>query len=280
MKTLNLLFGSAVILFFGLAASTNLSSCKKKEIFVEVIKRDTIVVVDTFCHDLKDSLIAWYKFTNGSLVDSSGKGNHITFNNATPTTDRFGKPNNAYLFNGTSNFMSVPNSTSLNPQNAISMMAIIQVKGFYTGPCHANNIFSKGWNDFVNGFYCLRFTDLATNCNDPVNVNQERFYTTYGDLTAGRAGAGSTTNFIQKDKWINVIYTYGGGVSKLYVDGLLIDTRTGQNPIMTDNNLPLTIGKHGDPGFPYWFNGIIDEIRLYNKTLCDGDVKNLNKLKN
>jgi hypothetical protein len=51
------------------------------------------------------------------------------------------------------------------------------------------------------------------------------------------------------------------------------------NPVMTANNPALTIGRHGDLQFPYWYNGIIDEIRIYSKELCEAEVKALNKLK-
>ena len=42
----------------------------------------------------------------------------------------------------------------------------------------------------------------------------------------------------------------------------------------------LFIGKHGDPQFPYWFNGVLDEVRIYKGALCEGEVKMLYNLKN
>jgi hypothetical protein len=148
---------------------------------------------------LKESLVAWYKLTGGNLADSSGKGNNITFNNATATTDRFGKAGNAYLFNGTSSYMSVPNSGSLNPKSAISIMAIIKVNDFYRGTCHTNNILSKGWDDFVNEFYSLRYTDF-TNCSGLVDTTKEMFYGTYGDNDNNRNGSSNSTFYVQKAK--------------------------------------------------------------------------------
>jgi len=45
----------------------------------------------------------------------------------------------------------------------------------------------------------------------------------------------------------------------------------------TPNNQDLFIGRHEDATnqFPYWFNGVIDEIRIYNLALPDGAVKQL-----
>jgi Concanavalin A-like lectin/glucanases superfamily len=284
MKFLKTILVAGFLATLFITGGSSLSSCKKEierdTIIIRdtIIKKDTIRITDSVCYDLKDSLVAWYKFTGGSLKDSSGKNNDIVFNNATATADRFGKANNAYLFNGTSSYMSVSNSSSLNPQSTISIMAIVQVKGFYAGTCHANNILSKGWNDFVNGFYSLRFSDFL-DCNGAIDPAKQIFFSEYGNNGSGRTGASSTGIYVQKEKWVNLIFTYGKGESNFYIDGVLVDNRKGQNPSFTPNGLDLTIGKHGDPQYPYWFNGVMDEIRIYNKVLCDGEVRALNKLK-
>jgi len=149
-----------------------------------LIKKDTVAIFDSTkcnCYNLKDGLVAWYNFNNATLKDSSGNNNHISFSNATATTDRFGKPNNAFLFNGNSSYMRVENSVSLNPaNNNISLMAIVNVKGFYAGNCNANQIFGKGYNDFANGFYYLRFGSV-TGCGNPVDPTRELFGGAYGD---------------------------------------------------------------------------------------------------
>ena len=51
-----------------------------------------------------NGLVGWWPFT-GNANDLSGNGNNGTVNGATLTTDRFGSPNCAYLFNGNSNIV-------------------------------------------------------------------------------------------------------------------------------------------------------------------------------
>ena len=51
-------------------------------------------------------LVAWYPF-DGNALDYSGSLNHGIVNGATPTADRFGNPDTAYNFNGTSNWIQV-----------------------------------------------------------------------------------------------------------------------------------------------------------------------------
>ncbi len=266
-----------------------LTSCTKEVIIRDTITlkdtltirdtitlKDTITIIDstcTICYDLREGLIAHYNFNDGSLNDLSGKNNHITFNNATKTADRFGKANNAYLFNGSSNYMQVDNSTSLNPKH-ISIMAIVNVKGFYAGDCDGNSIVTKGWPDNSAGFYTLRFQDINVNCSIAPDFTKEFFAGTF-------QGAGThqySDSYILKNTWYNVVFTFDGSISNLYVNGELknIYEKVEDN---LGNNHPLLIGKTGHAPFPYWFNGIIDEIRIYNRALCEGEVKALNLLK-
>jgi hypothetical protein len=67
----------------------------------------TIFITPVFSQvNLKNGLVACYPF-NANAKDESGNGNNGTVNGATLTTDRFGKANSAYSFNGT-NFIALP----------------------------------------------------------------------------------------------------------------------------------------------------------------------------
>ena len=57
-------------------------------------------------------LAAYYPFT-GNANDLSGNGHNGTVTGATLTTDRFGNPNSAYSFNGTSSYIYAGNISSL-----------------------------------------------------------------------------------------------------------------------------------------------------------------------
>ncbi len=62
--------------------------------------------------------------------------------------------------------------------------------------------------------------------------------------------------------------------SKLYVNGVLVN-RTTQSTSFTANANPLFIGRNQDPGYPYYFKGIIDEIRIYKRVLNQAEVSAL-----
>lgn len=282
MKLFKLLVPASITLFVSILASAPLSSCKKTKTIVDtliVTKHDTTVVIDSI-YDITSGMVAYYNFNNGSLKDSSGYGNHIVFNNATATTDRFGNANNAYLFNGNGSYMRVTNSASLNPNN-ITLHAIIKINGFYSSNCHVNQILGKGTPDNVNGIYTMRFSDFTVNCSDPIDSAHEKFAAGIGDNIPQGSSAGATadTVYAKKGTWYTLTYTYDGITSKFYINGVLKASNTKTAP-SSGNSYDLTIGRHNDATYPYWFNGVIDEVRIYNRALPQGAITQLNKLKN
>ena len=279
MNLLKLFLGVIVISAFAALATSQFAGCTKTKTDVihdttTITKVDTLTKVDTVhvndsIYDLRDGLVAYYNFKGSNLNDSSGYGNNITFNNATPTADRFGNANGAYLFNGTTTYMQVPNSTSLNPSN-FSLMAIFKPNGFYAGDCHGNQLFGKGYPDNINGYYFLRFTDFVSSCSSPVDTSNELFN---GGITG--AGVAADTPLVRTGQWYNLIVTYDGITAKVYLNGALKKSTNITTPSFTPNNHDFFIGKHEDPAFPYYFNGVIDEVRVYNKALPFGAIKQL-----
>ncbi|MFZ1530368.1 MAG: hypothetical protein WAT19_16550, partial [Ferruginibacter sp.] len=131
--------------------------------------------------DLSLGLRAYYPF-NGNANDASGNNNHPSINTATLTADRFGSPNSAYNFNGSSSYIRIPASSTVNiagPQ--ISLCAWVNVKGFYQGTCHGNALINKGDADYLPGNYILRFDDNiytnGNNCSTPeIDPLHQAFY--------------------------------------------------------------------------------------------------------
>lgn len=281
MKIVNL-FLVGFLFFLYLSISTTFTSCTKEHTVYDttfITVHDT-TVINECPYDLKDGLIAYYSFNNGTLLDGSGYNNNIIFNNATKTTDRFGNPNNAYLFDGMSSYMQVKNSQSLNP-NRITMYAIVNVNGFYTGTCGGNDIISKGSTYEVNGFYHLYFADFLTACGSaPPIETHELFSGGYGDNIPQGAQAGvKDATPINKGQWYYIVYTYDGQIAKLYVNGEL-KSALQKKITFTANTQDLFIAKHENPPYPYYFNGVIDEIRIYNKALTPDAIHYLVNLKN
>jgi Concanavalin A-like lectin/glucanases superfamily len=210
---------------------------------------------------LNNGLNAYYPFT-GNANDVSGNNNNPVFNNATLTNDRFGNLNSAYHFNGTSSFMRVANNSTLNFSNQMSIAVWVRPTGYYTGPCYNNILLMKGDADNLSGNYSLRFSDAITGCTNPTTTT-ERFYDGNGAL--------AMSPLVQLNQWYSVVSTYDGTTARIYVNCVL------QNSFVTNvntftNSFDLYLGHLNNPQYPYWLNGDLDEVRIYNRALTQTEV--------
>jgi hypothetical protein len=68
----------------------------------------------------KDGLLGCWPF-NGNANDESGNSNHGIVNGANLTSDRKGVPNNAYLFDGENDLITIKSSNKLILESSFSM---------------------------------------------------------------------------------------------------------------------------------------------------------------
>ena len=270
MRTLCNLLSTFLVIFVLASISVTQTSCSKtvtahdttiKTVHDTTIKIVKDTIVDTL-YNLNYGLVAYYNFNNGNLNDSSGRGNNIIFNNATLTSDRYGRAGNAYRFTGGA-YMRVPNSATLSPSQ-ITLMAIVRVNGYYTGQYRANEILMKGYHDQSAGVYGLRVQPVSFDYTKPLDTTREMFTGFYGDNA--NAGIMDSSFLVHGGVWNTVVYTYDGFVCKLYVNGKLENTIIVPFDFNTGTN-DLYIGKTENTIFSYYFDGVIDEIRIYSKAL-------------
>ncbi|MEO7991468.1 MAG: FG-GAP-like repeat-containing protein [Chryseolinea sp.] len=202
-------------------------------------------------------LIAYYPFT-GNANDLSGNTNNGTVNGATLTTDRFGTANSAYLFNGTSSYISIPNSSSLqSPTTKLTMNAWINMAGYSLVGQAFGPIFTKSNSTSTNFMYAFA---IGTAGDVEAEINNFSNF----------ASAPYTFCFNQ---WYMVTAVLDNTTAYLYVNGSLIGTQTFTTNIASDV-LGLEIGRDS-PGLMEIFNGKIDDIRIYNRALSDCEVAGL-----
>jgi len=222
---------------------------------------------------LNTGLIAWYPF-NGNANDESGYNNNAAYINAELTSDRFGNPKSAYLFNGTSNYIRIPNSPSINMADKITLSAWVKVNGFYNGTCHGNTVLMKGDEDYLTGNYMIRFEDHAythgQNCSGrPPDTKHQNFHG-----PNAMAPYGGYTPYIETGQWYNVTYTCDGTTVKVYVNCEL-KISSPANGYTFSNRYDLFLGKMRHSQYPYWFNGVMDDVRIYNRALSESEVLQL-----
>ena len=218
--------------------------------------------------NLTSGLMSYYSF-NGNAGDSSGNANHPSFNNATLTTDRFGNANKAYAFNGTSSYMKIPSSTSLNCGTKISISIWVKVNGFHYGTCFGNNILAKGFGesgDALTGNYLLRFDNSLYSNNQ--NCNQAIPDTLHQNFHAYDV---QSPNYISKNTWYYLTYTCDAIKSRFYVNSIQIDSAAANNISFT-NNYDLYFGNSNNSINPFWLNGTLDDIRIYNRAINKAEI--------
>ena len=171
-----------------------------------------------------------------------------------PPRDRNGKAGGAMAFNGTSSRINIPYSSVYDQGQP--------------------NITLSAW---VNPAQLGASTYAVVNRNSPyllwVDGSNKRVYT--GLNKASWYWAGSDNNSLSVDAWQYIVMTYNGASRKIYINGKQNgndDTQISGN-ISTNAN-GIAIG-YDHCCSRYYFNGSIDDVRIYNKALSPVEVKQL-----
>ncbi len=126
---------------------------------------------------------------------------------------------------------------------------------------------------------CTRFGSpmhIATKRNGVMDFEyQIAFDTTVGFEFSGSTGyqewMAASRIVPQTNTWYHLAGTADGTTVKIYVNGELAGSTTGSlGPL---NNAPLTLGALGYQGSPYPFEGLIDEVGLYNRALSPEEIR-------
>lgn len=206
---------------------------------------------------LRDHVIAFYPFTNGSIEDASGKGNHLTNNStAQPTSDRNGNTNCAYFFNNMVNddeFISTTNSSFLDSLESFSVAAWYYRSDDLYNYTVPDAIVTRGTNGRCpdrTGEWSLILFDFAR-------------------------GAFGHDNSVWSDtvpalnKWYHLIGVKDGDDYAIYQNGVLNETASGDAPCT--NFVPAQ--DIGDLIIGHKYYGGIDDVMIFNKALTAQEAK-------
>ncbi|MBA4312784.1 MAG: hypothetical protein C0417_09160 [Chlorobiaceae bacterium] len=208
-----------------------------------------------------DGLVAWYPF-NGSANDESGNNNNGTLiGGITPTTDRFGNANGAFLYDGSTGYIKVPNSSSLqSPTTAITLSGWVLINRF-PGLVNVIGLINKSTTENY-GQYFLSYQ----NWNGP-----------YAGSVLNQNGSGYGFYLAQPldfQKWHFIASTWDGDTGRIFVDGIKIGSSPFSGTISPDTN-SLLLGLQ-TPGWAVnYLDGKLDDICIYNRALSESEIKAL-----
>lgn len=227
------------------------------------------------------NLVLYLKM-DGNANDASGKGNNGAAKAGSalwgagtpvPAPDRYGTAGQAYLFEKGAN-IEVPYNPTLNPGKEVTI-------GLWVRP---SKIFENNYMVALNRWNGYKFQLQSVN---------KPFFTIR-----------TTTNTYDKDnesptldvnKWYHVAVTYKSGEMVFYVDGTPVKTWTDVqgDPAAVRTQVGLTIGQDlptsaysivKEPGagqdnlfgeYGGYFNGAMDEVRIYNVALSNSQLKSI-----
>ncbi|MBT7902787.1 LamG domain-containing protein [Candidatus Woesearchaeota archaeon] len=208
-----------------------------------------------------DSLVLMMNFddvsdlgeTNTLFADVSMYGNDGSANpGITYTTS--GKYDDACLFDGSSDYITVSNSSSLNDLTTLSISAWIYADSFDAVNPYIDAIVSK----FTGGStgFVFRVGDAGINSNQlQMAFDSNKIQSDIG---------------LQTDTWYHVATTYDGTTAKLFINGV----EDASAEIIgwqdtSDNN--LEIGRDFSTNSRIW-DGTIDEVRIWNRSLSSNEI--------
>jgi hypothetical protein len=204
----------------------------------------------TGINDSDDSaeLIAHYPF-NSNSNDASSNNHNGTVIGATLTTDRFGNENSAYAFDGADDYISITN-TAILKTDAISITAWIKI-----------NSLAVDWMDIVS--YGPLGHVLAVDENGHV----------IGGLQFSWTCEFECSTYVATEDWFFITLTRDSNHNiKLYVNG----SEESSNKCDIANpkyDFNINIGR--DPSIGEYFNGDIDEVRIYKGVLTKQEIVDL-----
>jgi hypothetical protein len=215
--------------------------------------------------DAQTGLVGYWKFEEGTgttASDSSGNGNTGTLNNGPLWVD--GKYGRALSFDGATSYVSVPASPSLNVLgNQVSAELWFKPAVTIDSNTHSACIIDKG-----NAYsFCLNMPPYQSTPNGRiffiivVGSQQYEFVET-------------TTDVWSAGTWYHIAGTYDGDYIRIYVNGELQNSRAVTGTLWQDPTpIPFAIGAYCyGPARDWFFNGAIDEIRIYNIALSQQEI--------
>ncbi|MCF8269454.1 MAG: LamG domain-containing protein, partial [Crocinitomicaceae bacterium] len=214
-----------------------------------------------------NGLVGWWPFT-GNANDFSGFGNNGTVNGATLTTDRFGNTNQAYSFDGSSNYIDVNDAVQLRLSNTdYSISFWVNANAYSLGGGTAfvykrSNGSQNGWGLGADQGTQNKLMMITSESMDP------RAYST-------------STLALNGWRFVSVTYSMLNQQIKFYINGVLDNTTTGvdfnYNPIAgmpspSANCSSIMRFGQDTKNNSYWLNGKLDDIGIWNRALTQQEI--------
>lgn len=211
---------------------------------------------------VSDNLVGFWRFdrSSGYFLDYSGHKNNGSNNGAVRGVQGIFSTNSV-AFPDDNDVIQVPHDDSLAGMNELTISAWIKEEGDPgTNYAHivSKSAESVGSGDSDYALVQQDSRDMAFRVNTDGNYDDD-------------AAVGNPPT---RGEWMHVVGTWDGSEIKLYQDGALIDTKPASGTL-NDANDPLGLGRHAENTDNRYFDGSLDEVRIYKRALTSSEVKRL-----
>jgi len=216
------------------------------------------------------NLVAYYKFDEGSgttAYDSSENGNNGTIYGASWIDGKMGK---ALRFNGSNNYVEIPSSPTLNSiTSQITIIAWIKTNFSQRGTIVENWYYDKTVTPQIG--------ERAYICTAESGADAGKFEFGLSPYGNGSGGVWLKSNTaVTPNQWVHVAFVSNATNMSIYINGSLDATTSAPSQIHISNH-SIHIGawnakEEGSPLYSNFFNGTIDEVKIYNRALSAEEI--------
>lgn len=210
---------------------------------------------------LDDGLVAYYSFDDGTATDNSGNGNDGLLFGTKPISGVLG---NALHFNGSSDYVQVPHSSSLNLNLEFTISGwvkpVVPYRDFIP-------ILTKGNTPDLSTPYAVVYSWTPTSIVPHARFTPPREADRIVDDLP-------ISNSLSLNTWNCFVWRYSRGNLEIFRDGSKLGEQDLGFEALAAKTWPLEIGRD-IPGATEFLSGTLDEIRIYDDALSDEDVQGL-----
>jgi len=237
------------------------SAKSKRCVWTLIIIVWVIFVTSMSTANATDEIIGlWHldEITDDTTYDDSGNNNDGMVYGASLFT---GVENNALSFDGTDDYVDCSNDSIYNFNDTNSFTISCWVK-----PDDLSN--KQGIIGKWSGSWTISPYQIAVDDYGQIRVNIGGGGLTYGSVYI-------PANSLSTGNWYHIVATYDGSTLRCYLNSEEMDSEE-FNLTLPSNTASLTIGVYGNATKNY-FDGMIDEIKMYNYVLIQTEIDELYK---